>query len=290
VLFDPDEEPEPVFQGNLMGRTTVYATRHYLGKGHTIVCDNRFTSANLFEHLFTHHKTYAVGSLRSNAAEMPANFDQLRKYAGNQRGDYTFRQNGRLLLTAWRDTTTVCLLSTNTDPEEKGGNVMRWFAGEKREIKCPQAGLSYTKSFNRVDMANHLISSFHVGRRCRSWHRYMFFHKLNQVCVNARINMMEVCGISNGNKRSQLNYRRALALQLLQRGRRAKVIRVIPTTTSAVHILERADRSRRCRVCYKYKQQRHESAWWCAPCKTNLCREHVRNCFKLHKDGVDKNF
>ena len=47
---------------------------------------------------------------------------------------------------------------------------------------------------NGVDMANHLVSSFYVGRRCRVWHRYLFFQKLNQILVNARINMMTACG------------------------------------------------------------------------------------------------
>src|SRR5207253_2474521 len=40
ILFDPDEEPKPPFKG-LMGRTTLYTARHYLNRGHTIVCDNR---------------------------------------------------------------------------------------------------------------------------------------------------------------------------------------------------------------------------------------------------------
>ena len=219
---------------------------------------------------------------------MPLNFSGLRGYLNDaERGVFLLRQSGRLLLTIWKDTTPVSILSTSVDPKAKEGTVARFFKGKKRQIACPPAAAAYIRSFNRVDLANHLISSFHIGRRCKSWHRYFFFHKMNQVVVNARINMMEACGISSANKRSQLNFRRALAKQLLCAVRLGKPQRVIPTTGNTVHRMDKADKSRRCQVCYRHKKVRHESAYWCAPCKANLCQEKHRNCFALHKEGVD---
>jgi hypothetical protein len=299
--FTCDDEPKPSFKGNLMGRTTLFTSRHYLGHGHTIVSDNRFTSAKLYEYLYKFHNTYAVGSLRGNAAEMPPGFGELRKFTGTERGDFTFRQNGRLLLTVWHDTTTVSLLSTNCDPMDSEKQVMRWVKteGRKRQVRCPPAAYSYIKSFNGVDVSNHLTSSFRIGRRSKSWHRYFFFHKLNQLCVNARINMMEVCGITNANKRSQLNYRRSLASQMLLQykvheaaaaAREEEAPPAVVPGIPAAHNLTRADMGRRCTVCYRYRHERHESRWWCSSCKTNLCRPQLRNCFQLHKEGVDAVF
>jgi hypothetical protein len=288
ILFDPDVEPQPPFNG-LMGRTTLYTARHYLGLGHTIVCDNRFTQAELFQHLYQHHKTYAVGSLRSNSAQMPLNYPALR-HVNEERGEYILRQSGRLLLTVWKDTTSVSLLSTSVDPLGDEGKVKRVIKGHKQFVTCPPAALSYIKSFNRVDVANHLISSFHIGRRCKSWHRYFFFHKMNQVVVNARINMMQVCGITSANKRSQLNFRRALAMQLLRAMRYGKANRTIPTTAITNHYMDRAEKSRRCQVCYNHTKTRHESSFWCVPCKANLCQEKHRNCFSMHKQGVGKRY
>jgi Transposase IS4 len=71
MRFDSDDEPEPPYEGGVIGRITIYVIRHYLKKGHVLACDNRFTSADLFEHLFVHHGTTAVGTLRSLLEDVP---------------------------------------------------------------------------------------------------------------------------------------------------------------------------------------------------------------------------
>src|SRR5207253_2572288 len=116
---------------SLMGRTTLDTARHYFNRGHTIVCDNRFSQAELFQHLYKHHNTYADGSLRSNSAQMPLNIASLRGYNNDERAAYLLRQSGRLLLTIWKDTTSVCLLSTSVDPKAKDGQVGRFIKGKK---------------------------------------------------------------------------------------------------------------------------------------------------------------
>lgn len=275
-----------------MGRITCYLVRHYLDKWHTIACDNRFTTAELFEYLFAQHKTMAVGSLRPNTAQMPQDFKLLQKYKGKQRGDYVHRQSGRLLFTAWKDTTAVCLLSTNVDPAEQPGRVLRNFSGKRRTIPCPAPALSYTSNFNAVDKSNHLMSSFYVGRRCKKWHRYFFFHKLNQCLVNSRINAIFFSTKKSG--RGQLQFRRALVTQLLAKKREdeGKRPRVLPSSSRisarGEHNLVRAPRSRRCKVCQVYRQTRHESSFWCSYCTANLCRPQLRDCLELHRQGLDK--
>lgn len=192
-----------------MGRITAYVLRHYLGRGHCLVCDNRFTSAPLFEYLYVHHGTTAVGSLRQNSAQLPP--DRRSVLAkDDERGTFALRQNGRLVFTAWKDTKTVWLLSTDVDPvNAPPGRVLRRSKGKKGGVDCPATALAYQRGFNGVDKSNHLVSSSYVGRRCKVWHRYLFFRKLNQALVNARINMPP------GSARSQTTFRRALASQLL---------------------------------------------------------------------------
>jgi hypothetical protein len=182
-LIRPFELFFPRYSGTIMGRIVLYTMRHYLGRGHGLVCDNRFTSAKLFESLYRDHSTTAVGSLRLNAAEMPPDYSGLQVMRGRNRGEYALRQSGRLVLTAWKDTKTVCVLGTNVDPTTVGvndGTVKRTVCGKKRNFPCPATTQTYVDTFKWVDTSNQLLSSLHVGRRCKFWHRYIFFHKLNQ--------------------------------------------------------------------------------------------------------------
>ena len=293
MKVDPAQDPAKDLRSSKMAHTTIYTSRHYLNQGFTIVCDNRFTSAKLFQKLYQDLGTFGCGSLRSNAKDMPEDWSKdLRTYAqqeGVRRGDSTMRQSGRLLLTMWYDTKTVPLLSTHIDPKTPPGTVKRVISGQKRQVACPAPALTYTKSMNGVDMANHLVSSLHVGRRCRIWHRYLFFQKLNQVLVNARINMMTV--VPNAKKvhrRSQLSFRRALATQLINLKSKPRPVR-LPAVQGTKHVQEKHFKPARCDVCKIYRDERHETVWRCRTCRTHICstKTSKRNCWALHLDMVD---
>lgn len=299
MAVDPAQDPAAELKKRLkMAHTTTYAARHYLNKGYTLVCDNRFTSALLFETLYLKLGTFACGSLRAKAGAMPKDWSDgtLKKFGkqpGVQRGDYTMRQNGRLLFTVWNDTKPVALLSTNVDPLATPGTINRVIGGHKREVTCPAPAITYTSHMGGVDMANHLVSSFYVGRRCKIWHRYLFFQKLNQILVNARLNMMMAYGKKKVHQRSQLSFRRALVTQLLDLLPKVRPVR-LPAIAGTVHVQERANASRRCRVCSKFRQERHETVWWCRTCRTHVCHDNFsrrlflgRTCWQLHVDRID---
>lgn len=199
------------------------------------------------------------------------------------------RQSGRLLLTVWYDTKTVPLLSTNVDPTTATtGTVKRFFAGQKREISCPPSAVTYTNFMNGVDMANHLVSSLRVGRRSRVWHRYLFFQKLNHILVNARINMMTAYGNKKIHARSQLSFRRHLARQLIAEHSEPRHI-IVPAVQGTQHIRGKLTNSRRCKVCFHVRKERHESVYGCITCGTNLCQDDVSKenfpgptCWQIH--------
>lgn len=146
-----------------------------------MTCDNRFTTTMLFEYLYAQQDTIAVGSLRWNTAGLPEDYSAITKsLKGMPRGEYTTRQSGRLLFTGWKDTATVSLLSTAVDAFDPPGEVTRHYQGKLRKVVCPASAVAYTNGYNCVDRSNHLMSSFYIGRRCQFWHRYFFFHKINQ--------------------------------------------------------------------------------------------------------------
>jgi len=285
MVFEKDEMPQPKFIGNFMGKVTTYLARHYLGKGHHLVFDNRFTSAKLLEYLFRYHRTTGVGSLRGNSAEMPSDFKIMRKakVTPEERGMHTIRQNGRLVMTAWKDKSTLCILSTGTDPRKPVESVERRCGANKVKVLCPYQVTDYQNNYKGVDLSNQLTASYRVGRRCKRWHRYFFFHKINQVLVNAYINWKEVTKKDEPHKnRSQLFFRKAVARQYLQRIAQRTNVRNIEPVTGRIHQLERADRSRRCVICYARKV-RHESVKRCKICLVHLCNPTKRpECLRTH--------
>lgn len=286
-------EPDPEFTGNFLGRVTRHVARHYLGKWHHLVFDNRFTSAELLEFLFKEHKTTAVGSLRQNAAQMPQKFGELckAKVRPKQRGTHKMYQNGRLTLVGWRDTNTLCVLSTGENPKGRSAKVSRRLRNTRISLNCPPPVLDYQKHYKGVDIANQLSTSYRVGRRCMRWHRYFFFHKLNQVLVNAYLNWKEVQTRWNTNfkkPRSQLEFRVAVARQLIGRhiSRHNTQARQVPMV-GRIHKLETGSKSRRCVECSKQKI-RHESRKRCVVCKVHLCDpKHNRTCLTKHREQFE---
>jgi hypothetical protein len=284
-------EPEPAYTGGVMGRITRFLARHYLGNWYHLIFDNRFTSTKLLEFLYLNHKTTAVGSLRNNSTDMPEDYDTMyqRKVNSVQRGTYDLRQNGRLVMCAWRDKTTLCVLSTGIDPTSPSQTVTRRVRNVHLELNCPAPTNDYVTNYKGVDLANQLSASYRVGRRCMRWHRYFFFHKLNQVLVNAYINWQEVKSRESRAKafkkpRSQLDFRMCVAKEFLGRhiARFGRPQTQVPMM-GRIHSLVKYSRSKRCVIC-RSKGIRHETRMRCAVCQIHICNPKNRpECLQAHQ-------
>jgi len=281
-------EPPPKFEGNFLGRVTRYVVRHYLDQGHHLAFDNRFTSADLLEFLFVHHKTTAVGSLRGNSAGMPPDYKDLYKdkVGRKERGTSELRQNGRLALAAWKDKSTLCVLSTGVNPAGRPCMTERRVGAQKLKLWCPPQVKDYQNNYKGVDLANQLSGSYRVGRRCLRWHRYFFFHKLNQVMVNAYINWLEVQqkAVQNFRKpRSQFPFRLAVARIFLARHSLRPVACRPVNLPGRLHTLEITKKSRRCCVCAAHKR-RHDTIRICRVCQVHICNPDRRaRCLEEHQ-------
>jgi hypothetical protein len=300
MVFGVDE-PQPKFDENnhFFARVTRYLARHYLGNWYHLVFDNRFTSTYLLELLYLHHQTTCVGTLRTNAADMPDGFKTLCKQnvKSTQRGTHVEHQNGRLVMCAWRDSTTFCVLSTGVDPTGSSEIVSRKVKNVKTDLDCPAVVNDYIKHYKGVDLANQLSSYYRVGRRCMRWHRYFFFHKLNQVLVNAYINWNEVnskagkqqskAAKKKKKQRSQLKFRLEVASQLMARHvarpRRAQSRVPLP---GRIHELESSGYSKRCVMCTS-QGIRHESRKRCKVCQVHICDPKKRpECLENHRKAM----
>lgn len=99
--------------------------------------------------------------------------------------------------------------------------------------------------------------------------------------------------------RSQLPFRRALAMQLMaKKGEVVVAVQPDPqpgpsgacNNARPIHTLVKMGTvGKRCKVCKFLNGERHESRYGCGPCNVSLCRpKTTRNCFEAHVNGRDK--
>ncbi|XP_033725281.1 piggyBac transposable element-derived protein 4-like [Pecten maximus] len=106
-------------------------TRHIAGQNHHVLCDNYFTSVNLFERLLAKN-TYACGTVRVNRKGLPKEVTTAKLKI---QGDMVQRQKGNLVATAWRDKRTVDVLGTNSDPQTTTTVTRKQKSGQLKDVR-----------------------------------------------------------------------------------------------------------------------------------------------------------
>lgn len=89
----------------ISGNVVMTLLQPHLGKGHTLITDNWYTSPRLYT-LLHEHKTNAFGTVRKNRVEMPRMEENLK------RGEICYRLTSNLLAMKWRNKKDVWMLSS----------------------------------------------------------------------------------------------------------------------------------------------------------------------------------
>ncbi|XP_035731247.1 uncharacterized protein LOC118445666 [Vespa mandarinia] len=115
----------------------------YLGKGHTLFVDNRYTSPALFN-LLHNNRTNACGTVRQRRSGIPKTNERLKK------GEATFRSSNNLLFIKSVDKREVYMLSTMHTVDfvtvsRRGGNQV---------VQKPVCVIDYNNSMGTVDRAD----------------------------------------------------------------------------------------------------------------------------------------
>ena len=78
------------------------------GRNHQLYFDTYFTSISLLTKLLS-QGTYACGTIRTNRKQYPSEINtEAQKF---KRGEYTFRQRGNVVATAWKDEVRLCIIT-----------------------------------------------------------------------------------------------------------------------------------------------------------------------------------
>lgn len=256
-----------------------------LNEGRIIFMDNWYSSPLLYEKLLG-HKTYAVGTVRSNRKNFPKEVAQQKL----SKGELTFMASKNILAVKWQDRKPVTMLSTYHEcPDYVEVTSQRG----KKSLK-PNVVNEYNQSMCGVDKEDEKLSSFPIMRRYCKGYKKIFFYLMDVTIYNASV----LHQIKTGKKQTMSEFRVNIAEQILLNVQMPVVGAVgrassgdTPTRLQAKHwghfigkipTTSKERNARRCRVCSANKK-RSETVWWCKKCMVPL---HLENCFEEYHTKI----
>lgn len=284
-----------VYTGRVEGRQTEEGlgsrvvkdlTRNIQGNHHVIYMDNFFSSPELYEYLLE-RDTYCCGTVRMNRRGMPEAIKGLKL---KERGETVALQKGNLVATAWKDKKVVTYLSTNSDPTQTRTVRRRKKDGTMQDVAAPVVSDLYNKFMFGVDLADQKRMQYSTCRKAKKWYKYLFWFCFDLAVVNALICMQEspnhkkVTKTNRETKLAQLDFRKALAQQLIGqfRGVRKRKAPSVIGNCGDAHWPTQFPKPGRCKQCAK-QGKRHEVSIGCKQCDIRLCIKN--DCFfKYHEE------
>ena len=156
------------------------------GRGHTVVCDNFFSSPSLF-HKLLDLGTWATGTISGPRIGFPAGL------LGFKRGQYEkgtmfwqIHRDRQMGASTWFDSKPVTFLSTSSNPIA-GVDVTcrRWRGGESREeVRTTPQQVEYQKNMRGVDVVDQMRWDYTVQFHSRKWWHKVFMFVLDSSLQN----------------------------------------------------------------------------------------------------------
>ncbi|XDV54752.1 hypothetical protein PO909_022975 [Leuciscus waleckii] len=142
-------------------------------QGHTITCDNFFTSYALGEELLQRKMTM-IGTVRSNKPELPPALLSVKNRARFS-SKFAFTETHALVSYCPRKNKNVLLMST----------LHRDAAISSQDHKKPQIILDYNKTKGGVDTLDQLVGTYTCRRKTNGWPMVIFFNMLDVSACNS---------------------------------------------------------------------------------------------------------
>ncbi|XP_077368563.1 uncharacterized protein LOC144013470 [Festucalex cinctus] len=233
--------------------------------GHTVTCDNFFTSIPLAEQL-RKKKIALVGTLRKNKKELPP---ALLRCATRQPLSSLFAFTQHMTIVSYmpkKSKNVLVLSSKHREPVVTKGK------GNK-----PQIILDYNKCKGAVDHLDQACGTYSSRRRALRWPMCLFSHMLDVSSYNAYVLFSHVEPTWNERK---LYKRRLFLCEVAKALVTPEIERRMQNAQSNVHGTAAAPerplrRRHQCGLCTKKLQASHS----CAKCGVAICNAHLkRHC------------
>lgn len=253
------------------------------GTKRNITCDNWYTSIELFQNLLQNHKLTAVGTIRKNKPDIPAEFLETRnkELCSSQFGF----QKDLTLLSYFPKKGKVTLLLSSLHHDDSVSD---------SEKKLPEMISFYNFTKCGVDVVDEMSASYSVARPSRRWPLTIFFSLLNTASINSQIIFRTN---NNGKNIPRRLFIKELGIQLvkqqqMQRMGNPRLTRELRTTIRTVlgEISEpkskraRPNQQGRCNECPRVRDRKTKNV--CEDCGSFICMEHsLLYCKHCAKSG-----
>ena len=271
---------------------------------HKVFMDNYYTSPILFLTLYD-KKVQACGTAKTYRKWYPQELAVSDR--GKERGWYDYQASPPLLACAWKDRRIINFLTTMhkaTGPTRVLRTVVSDGRVTREAVTCPPLLPDYQAFMRGVDRADQLIGYYNIGRRSKKWWKRVFGYVIEVAALNAYIIQKEGRPTSDRSKHDYLDFRVALAEELIGtfssrqvpagRPRSVDHQQTLRLDPSKGHLPIVEDSVHDCVVCCKIREVRklkrselrHETKYKCSVCDVNLCLSRGRNCFMKYHTSV----
>ncbi|KAK1125280.1 hypothetical protein K0M31_020471 [Melipona bicolor] len=260
------------------GQVVMTLLEPYLGKGHTLVTDNWYSSPSLFLEL---HKnlTNAYGMVRKDRLGIPELNKKLNK------GEYVFYSIKNVLALKWMGEREVWMISTYHCPNMINTNKIYYPTKEK--IIKPQCIIDYSNTMRAVDKVDQMLYTLNSTRKNLKWYKKFFFHLFDLAVYNTFI----LYNYVTGRNLSFSKFHLYLIKEILLKYNSSKSTDNGPFRLTERHFPSpyinnaaiRKNARRKCVVCRKH-DRRSETHYECKKCDVGLC---IYPCFGLYHTILD---
>lgn len=198
----------------------------------------------------------ACGTLRIDRGQLTDNI-KTQVNSLDQKEIIYFKTKNQLLLSCWRDSKAVLVLSNcygiksveterrkkrkEIEKEERKSNSEQGPIDVIENVKIPYSISQYNKFMGGVDLFDQKAENYGILLRSHRWYVKIFFHLLEISLINSYIIYTKVCEKSRVTPKSHLQFRKEVARGLLQPMRERLQINATKTKIGASSKKRNAD-------------------------------------------------
>lgn len=239
-------------------------------RGHILVCDNAFSSVNLFRQLMV-NGTWVTGTVRVNRVNMPHGLNEMCE--ATPRGGIVIRMHAdrQMVALSWKDNDLVTMLSTTADSWQPGVQVFRRlkapleFRGGQLITPSTPIHMQYQELMHGIDVTDQLCGTYSTQQSSHKWWKKLLLFVLDQSLVNTWILYQEQIEELGLKLCSHVHFNIGVGKYLieprLKASRLARARLAVggnnPRTSSGP---QRSSLRRQCSVCTKVQ------TWYCTGC------------------------
>jgi len=199
----------------------------YENKGYIICMDRFYTTLNVVKYL-SNNNFGVYGSIINSRAKISQKIKEEINMLQKYESKFYVSSNNDMLLTVWKDTKIVHLVSnlgnsleSEIERKQKGA-----LPGENLiKASCPSTIQTYSKNARGVDLLDQMISYYSVDVKSKKWYKSIFSHILQISLYNSFLLYKK----STQNEMNFLSYQETIVRYLItsMRERKKKQQRVL---------------------------------------------------------------